>query len=401
MELTNEMLVEAYETYVKHGTYVEAARAMGVNEKTVRRRVKRFLAVPENSQMTKEILKMGINPANVSGAWIKSDTASFYVKNSEPDMTFDEIKESLVEAFSGHAPKYDSFERPSPTDDDCLLVIDPADVHVGKLCAPAETNGMYNTAIAVERMKSGVANVMKIAQNYSLSQIVFVIGNDIIHVDNGKHQTTGGTSQDTDSQWWQMWLAAKKCYIECIEYLTQFADVHIVFCPSNHDRHAGWMLAMTVYAWFKDHPNVHFGENQGNITINDRKYFKFGKNLIGLTHGDNAKEKMLPALMQQEVREAWGKTKYAYWYVHHFHHKIRKSYGVNGVDNMEKDEIGVTVIGTGKDIDPENNVYVEYVRSPSPADGWHHRNGYINIQAIEAFIHHPELGQILRFTSPF
>ena len=33
-----------------------------------------------------------------------------------------------------------------------------------------------------------------------------------------------------------------------------------------------------------------------------------------------------------------------------------------------------------------------------PPDGWHYRNGYINRQAVECFVHHPYDGQDGRFT---
>jgi hypothetical protein len=48
-----------------------------------------------------------------------------------------------------------------------------------------------------------------------------------------------------------------------------------------------------------------------------------------------------------------------------------------------------------------DNIQLEVVRSPSPPDGWHDRNGYVNMQAVEAFIHHPFEGQILRKTEWF
>ena len=44
------------------------------------------------------------------------------------------------------------------------------------------------------------------------------------------------------------------------------------------------------------------------------------------------------------------------------------------------------------------NVTVETLRSPSPADSWHHRNGYISKEAVEAFIHSKEFGQVARLT---
>ena len=67
-----------------------------------------------------------------------------------------------------------------------------------------------------------------------------------------------------------------------------------------------------------------------------------------------------------------------------------------------KDHIGVTVLSTSTLVDPARNVSVEYVRSPSPADGWHDRNGYVGSpQAVEAFLYDVRGGQPGRFTHEF
>ena len=90
-------------------------------------------------------------------------------------------------------------------------------------------------------------------------------------------------------------------------------------------------------------------------------------------------------------------AKRGYWYLHHIHHKVRK---LNGV-LLEKDYADVSVMKThGLRVD--SRVHVEYVRTPSGTDSWHHRKGYeYGIKAIEGFLHHPENGQVARFSHIF
>ena len=119
--------------------------------------------------------------------------------------------------------------------------------------------------------------------------------------------------------------------------------------------------------------------NPSNITfdvsIKHRKYYQYGKNLIGSTHGDGAKIDSLASLMAHETPKMWSDTKHRYFYTHHLHHKTGK------------DLIGCTV---------------EALRSPSGTDSWHHRNGYTGSpKAIEGFLHHKEYGQIARLTHLF
>ena len=222
----------------------------------------------------------------------------------------------------------------------------------------------------MQRVLEGLEGVIQKAQFYEVDQILFIGGNDILHIDTPKRTTTSGTPQDTDGQWWENFMYAKNLYVDILERLVTIAPVHFVFCPSNHDFTSGFYLSQVIEAWFDKCENITF-----DTSIRHRKGFQYGKNLIGASHGDGAKEQDLPLLLATEFPEWWAKTKHRYVYTHHIHHK------------MVKDYIGVTV---------------ETLRSPSSSDGWHHRNGYQHApKAVEGFLHHPEHGQVARFTHLF
>lgn len=250
-----------------------------------------------------------------------------------------------------------------------LLVIDPADIHIGKLAKAFETGENYNNNIAVQRVIKGVRGIIEKAKGFRISQILFIGGNDILHIDNPKRTTTSGTPQDTDGMWYENFLIAKQLYIDILSELIKIADVHFVFNPSNHDYMSGFFLADVIKTYFKNCKNITF-----DCSIMHRKYYTWNSNLIGTTHGDGAKEELLPLLMAQESKD-WSSTKHRYIYTHHVHHK------------KSKDHIGVTI---------------ESLRSPSGTDGWHHRNGYQHSpKAIEGFIHCPVHGQVARLTHIF
>jgi hypothetical protein len=105
-----------------------------------------------------------------------------------------------------------------------------------------------------------------------------------------------------------------------------------------------------------------------------RKYFTYFNNLISTCHGDGAKVADLPMLMAHEA-DSWSACKHKYIYTHHVHHKVAKDY---------------------------MGVCVESLRSPSGADSWHAKNGFIHSpKAIEAFLHHKLHGQCCRITHLF
>lgn len=261
------------------------------------------------------------------------------------------------------------FRLSTVAEESYLLVIDPADVHIGKLASSFETGEDYNNQIAVQRVQEGVEGILHKVKGFKIDKILFIGGNDILHIDTPKRTTTSGTNQDTDGMWYNNFLIAKQLYIETLSRLLEVADVHFTFNPSNHDWTHGWFLADVIKTYFKDCQNITF-----DCDINHRKYFTYYNNLIGTTHGDGAKTQDLPLLMAQESKD-WSTTKHRYVYTHHVHHKNAKDY------------IGVTV---------------ESLRSPSSADGWHSRNGFQHSpKAIEGFLHSKEHGQVARLTHIF
>lgn len=321
----------------------------------------------QKNLLEKECQQAGIDVNDVNHYWYKSKVFSMFVKQN--GKSIEDLKEYLLKDLSKHTPKYPVIKRLKSKDNHCL-VLDPADIHIGKLASEYETGDSYNNNIAVKRVHEGIDKILERSKSFNIDKIVLIIGNDILHTDNTKRQTTSGTPQDTDGMWFENFLIAKQLYVDIIEKLVTIADVHIIHNASNHDYMSGWFLAQTINAWFKSSKNITF-----DTSIAHRKAFVYYDNLIGSTHGDGAKNADLPLLMAQEYKLEWAKTKHRYIYTHHVHHKTSKDY------------IGVTV---------------ESSRSPSGTDSWHHQFGYQHApKAIEAYLHHPTYGQIARFSHKF
>jgi hypothetical protein len=283
-----------------------------------------------------------------------------------------QIFSSVQNLIRDYAPEYPEIEY---TKGNHLLVINPADIHIGKYAAEKETGDKYNTNIAIERVVEGVFGLIDKAKGFEIDRILFCLGNDVLHVDNVYSTTTKGTYQDTDGKWWKHYEIALELYVKCIEVLRELAPVDCIHSMSNHDYQSGFHLANSLKAWFRDCPEINIDSG-----VAHRKYYKYGNSLIGLEHGDGAKLANLPLLMAQEESKLWAETKYRYWYLHHIHHKVKHKW----VD--AKDYIGVTV---------------EYLRSPSGSDSWHNRKGLCSQKAVEGFVHEKNNGQVARLTHYF
>jgi hypothetical protein len=296
---------------------------------------------------------------------------------TKEDITANEtdILKTVSSFIENHSPHYPSIKRKIKLNNH-LLVINPADIHIGKYANHLETGDGYNVEIACERVLEGLQGLIDKSKGFEVDRVLFCVGNDILHIDNVYNTTTAGTNQDVDGKWWEHFEIALALYVKCVEILREIAPVDVIHSMSNHDYQSGFHLAHALKSWFRNDSEVTF-----DISVAHRKYYKYGKNLIGLEHGDGAKMANLPLTMAQERPLLWSETTHRYWYLHHLHHKVKHKW----LD--AKDFIGVTV---------------EYMRSPSGTDSWHSRKGYVGVpRAVEGFLHEKNSGQVARLVHYF
>jgi len=333
--------------------------------------------INDNSALNQHLTDRGIEQKDVVSVkhWQSASGDYRFSIVTKEDYGLDEqqIFENVNKFIEGYSPDYEKIKRKKGNH---LLVINPADIHIGKYASALETGEEYDCETAVMRVLEGVQGLIKKAEGFDIDKVLFCIGNDILHTDNVMSSTTKGTFQDTDGKWWEHYEIALMLYVKCVEMLREIAPVDVLHSMSNHDYQSGFHLAHTLKSWFRKADDVKF-----DVSVSARKYYVYGKNLIGLEHGDGAKMDKLPLLMANEKPKEWSETTHRYWYLHHLHHKIKHKY----LDT--KDYIGVTI---------------EYMRSPSSSDSWHSAKGFCGVpRACEGFLHDKESGQVARLTHYF
>ena len=332
-----------------------------------------------NTALDINLAERGIKKKDVVSVkhWQSASGEFMFSIVTKEDLTANEndILKTVSNFIEKHSPHYPSVKRDVKYNNH-LLVINPADIHIGKYANQLETGDGYNVEIACERVLEGLQGLIDKSKGFDVDRVLFCIGNDILHIDNVYNTTTAGTNQDVDGKWWEHFEIALALYVKCVEVLREIAPVDVIHSMSNHDYQSGFHLAHALKSWFRNDSEVTF-----DISVAHRKYYKYGKNLIGLEHGDGAKMDKLPLLMAQERPHLWSETTHRYWYLHHLHHKVKHKW----LD--AKDFIGVTV---------------EYMRSPSGTDSWHSRKGFTGVpKAVEGFLHEKDSGQVARLVHYF
>ncbi len=141
-------------------------------------------------------------------------------------------------------------------------------------------------------------------------EVLFIIGQDLLHHDNFRNSTASGTAIE-QVDFAKAWEDARKMYEPMIEKaIKQSMNVKICYSKGNHDESMSWAFVQMLKAKY---PQCQFDD-----AITERKAHTFGKVFIGITHGDKAR-KNLHNLFPVEFPLEWSQAKTRELHTGHYH----------------------------------------------------------------------------------
>jgi len=166
-----------------------------------------------------------------------------------------------------------------------------------------ESGANYDIKIARKVVHAALDQLLDYAARYDVEKIVFPFGNDYFNVDNKLNTTTHGTPQQEDTRWQKTFRLGRLLAVEMIDKCSVLAPVDVLIIPGNHDEERSFYLGDALECWYHKNRNV-----MVNNKAMKRKYYPFGVNLIGFTHGYHEKYDKLPAMMQSKSR-SYGRNR--------------------------------------------------------------------------------------------
>ena len=264
--------------------------------------------------------------------------------------TLEELKAAIL-ADIRTASTYRPFPRPK-TDPDKMLVIEPVDAHLGALAWGRETGGTdYDLGIAARLYREAVEGLLGRTVHDKPAAIVLRIGDDYLHIDSDRNQTTAGTPQDVDSRYKKVFRTGVSVAAHCIRRCAELAPTQVVIVPGNHDNQSTFAVGECLAAMFAEDPRV-----MVNPVITPRIYIEWGVVLLCFAHGDKEVPATLPLLMATEQREMWARTTVREVHLGHLHRRRQ----------MSQDEF--------------QGVRVRWLPSIKAADSWHAGKGFVGAQ---------------------
>lgn len=362
---------EAIKALMKHGSVAEAAGVLGIHPGRLRshlseaaRRAARSGFSPDHD-MSKPV-PAGYHVKGVStyydkdgvvkGQWVKSQ------KDQEHQIALllDAVQE-ISEPFRAKSVKVPC---PKQTSKDTLTIYPMGDPHLGMYAWAAETGNDFDLNIAETNLVAAVDRLVGLAPNSELGVVVNL--GDFFHSDSADNQTRkSGNPLDVDTRWAKVLQVGIRTMRRCIDKaLEKHKKVMVINEIGNHDDHSAIVLSLCLAQYYENNPRVEVDTSPSPF-----HWIRFGKCLIGVTHGNNTKPDMLPGIMAADRSKDWGETQHRYWYTGHVHHDTLKEFP------------GCTV---------------ETFRTLAARDAWHHKSGYRAGRDMKCDIIHKDHGRVCR-----
>lgn len=404
---------KSYEAYCETGGTESAARLLGLSRSTVRNGLERLMSkahsaghvpvvdtspLPHPQLAVKGISTYTNEQTGAQSTWTLERDAGM-----DPDAAFEMPDPKLVEKVStytnGQGRVIGQWRTEKRTDEqkahlweefvsslndrieyvkpavplrgfhykDQLAVYPVGDLHCGMLAWALETLGEnWDLPITASLIRQASTYLMDTSPPCDVCFIPFM--GDFFHYDGYRPETPEHRNLlDAEGRMPKMIKVGWEIIEGMIDAaLLRHNEVHVVFEKGNHDPSTAQVVSQFLARLYRNNPRVHIDDSPAWY-----HKFQFGKNLIGVTHGNNCKITELPSVMAATWPEEWGDTTHRVWFTGHVHHKSTQEF---------------------------RGCSVETLSVLPPADAYAARSGYKSERAMIAVVFHKEYGEIDRRT---
>lgn len=390
--LPTEELRRRAEAYKEHGTLVKAAEALGVSKSALHDSIKRaaeagllgtepvlpgfrisrisntpsgtfIQQAPERGEKFEvpngHVIK-GVSALVDAGGRVIQQWQKTAVEHSPVD-----IAAILKEAFHDVAPA-EPIAAPAQVYDELLTLTPLADWHIGLFSWHRETDTNWDLKIAESVIGSAIEDL--IARTPPSANAIVLGGGDLLHSDNNENKTArSGNALQVDGRYQKVLMTACRLVVRAIDAsLRRHGQVTVRILPGNHDEHAAVAVAYFLLAWYR---------NESRVTVDVDPslffWFRFGKVMIGATHGHTVKLKDMASIMAHRRAEDWGATRHRFIHGFHIHHSSKFASEGGGVIS-------------------------ESHQTPTPQDAWHFGSGFLSGRSMQSITYHSSYGEVSR-----
>lgn len=350
---------------LKHDSQGKAARELGIDRRNVEQSISRirkhaakrgyqpengFNTVFPDTQGVERVTREVDADGNITRQWFKSKA-----EQTQLDI------EAITQGFNENIKPAKRVKKPKTTDEDWLFELPIGDAHIGLYAHHSDGGGDYDLSIAYDDLTNAAYELIEWARPASRCLIVNL--GDFYHADDITAQTPKSKNiLDVDSRRYKVITTGVQIMCDMIECaLEKFGTVHVRNARGNHDINSSMWLTVAMQAYYRNEPRVVVEDSQQDMWA-----YRFGNNLIGVTHGDTIKPKDMGKVLAHDYAQQWGNS--AHRYVHYGHlHSTR--------------------------VDEDMGCDIERFRILAPNDTYHQQHGYRSKRGMTGIMYHKEYGQ--------
>ena len=296
-----------------------AARALGIARTTFQHQLKiareRLLnPQPQNSLPAGHVLKGVSRYYNKEGAlrgqWVKT-TANEQAQKAALLAT--------AAALMADIPKAEITAAPEMTLKDLLAWYVLSDAHIGQMSWKPETGGEWDIDLAEELIIKWFGAAIAAAPP-AHTAVLAQLG-DLMHTDGLLALTPASKNVlDASARYQKIVEVCVRVIRRIVQMLlNKHQNVHIIMADGNHDPAGSiWFRAMLTA----------FYEKEKRITVDNSHTpyyaFEWGQTSLFVHHGDKKRIEDVSEVFACMFREIFGRTKYSYGHMGHFHHTALK-----------------------------------------------------------------------------
>ena len=292
-----------------------------------------------------------------SGQWVKSRL---------DDVQLQEMMRQTIDAMKEDIPRLTALPAPPLSNDNLLNCYVITDYHLGMLSWDEETGENWDVAIAEKLVIKWMEQA--IAQSPNADTAVFAQLSDFLHFD-GMDAVTPATKHllDVDTRFAKLVRSAIRVLRTIIDMLlAKHQKLHIIMADANHDP--------VSQIWLREWFSVLY-ENEPRVTVdkspNPYNAYEFGNVALFFHHGHKRKVANVSEVFAGQFREMFGRTKYAYAHMGHYH---------------------------SIDIKENNLMIVEQHRTLAPGDAYSARGGWLSGRDAKVISYDRRYGEVSRLT---
>lgn len=292
-----------------------------------------------------------------SGQWVKSRL---------DDVQLQEMMRQTIDAMKEEIPRLTALPAPPLTNDNLLNCYVITDYHLGMLSWDEETGENWDVAIAEKLVIKWMEQA--IAQSPNADTAVFAQLSDFLHFD-GMDAVTPASKHllDVDTRFAKLVRSAIRVLRTIIDMLlAKHQNLRIIMADANHDP--------VSQIWLREWFSVLY-ENEPRVTVdkspNPYNAYEFGNVALFFHHGHKRKVANVSEVFAGQFREMFGRTKYAYAHMGHYH---------------------------SIDIKENNLMIVEQHRTLAPGDAYSARGGWLSGRDAKVISYDRRYGEVSRLT---